>query len=534
MTTRKILHIFRRDHRLTDNTALLSACDIKDVEIIPIFIFTHKQIRDNPLKSDRCVKFMCESLIDLNSQLEEKGSKLLIVYGDEFEILERIFSHNPDIYGVSFNIDYTEYALKRDQQIIDLIMKLRPINNTNSTTTSTTSTKSIATSKKQTIKVDIENVENRANRTINDLLSNLPENIIIREDYMINPVNTILTTGKKMYTKYTPYYRASLANALKHAPEPRGNNCRNFASGAILSRIVKNSRIGEISATPTNLSQFYQLPPTEKLLERGGRTRAREILTELRNWRNYDELRDQLTYNTTHLSPFNKFGCISCREVFHTMRDKLGPNCGLIAQMIWRDFFYNLSFNHPEIYRQSMNPKFAHINWPETAETRKRFNAWCQGHTGYPIVDACMREINQSGYMHNRGRLIVANFLSRLLQIDWRKGEHYFARNLYDYDPALNNFGWQICATVSGTESRPLNQTIFNPWLQSAKFDPDAEYIKKWIPELKDIPANKIHRWNEFGEDILKNNKNIKYLIPIVEYLDEKEKNLKLYKQSYK
>jgi deoxyribodipyrimidine photo-lyase len=293
--------------------------------------------------------------------------------------------------------------------------------------------------------------------------------------------------------------------------------------------VAKSSRIREISATDTNLSQFYELPAAENLLERGGRTRAREILASLRNWRDYNNMRDLLTYNTTHLSPFNKFGCISCREVFHAMHDKLGTSSDLIGQMIWRDFFYNLSFNHPEIYRQAMNPRYANIKWPENAETHRRFTAWCQARTGYPIVDACMREINTTGYMHNRGRLIVANFLSRLLQVDWRRGEHYFAKTLYDYDPAQNNFGWQICATVSGTESRPLNQTIFNPWLQSAKYDPDAEYIKKWLPELKDIPATKLHRWSEFGEDILKNDKTIKYILPIVNYTDEKEENLKLY-----
>jgi deoxyribodipyrimidine photo-lyase len=517
--TRKILHIFRRDHRLSDNTALLAACSQKDVEIIPIFIFTHAQIRDNPLKSTNCIQFMCESLTDLDGQLREKGSKLLIFYGDEFDILKRLLNANPDIYGVSFNMDYTQYSMERDQHIIDLVRKIRPV-------VPISGVGSGGGSGPANI-----NLRERSGKTSIELFAGLPENIIIREDIMMNPVNTVLTTGGKMYMKFTPYSRASLARDI---PEPTSNRYGNFLSARGISAVVGSPggflgkcvvEIGEFAA------RFYGNSPNPHLIERGGRTRALEILRNLGDWRGYNENRDMLTYKTTHLSPFNKFGCVSCREVFHAMKSKLGRGNGVISQMVWRDFFYNLSYNHPEIYKGAMNPKYVDIKWENDAG---RFRAWCEGRTGFPIVDACMRELNTTGYMHNRGRLIVANFLSRILQVDWRRGEHYFAKMLYDYDPAQNNFGWQICATVSGTESRPLNQTIMNPWIQSAKFDPDAEYIKKWMPELKDIPASKLHKWDIYGEAILKSDdSHIKYILPIVNYKNEKEDNLKMYKSSH-
>ena len=141
-----------------------------------------------------------------------------------------------------------------------------------------------------------------------------------------------------------------------------------------------------------------------------------------------------------------------------------------------------------------------------------------------------MRELNTTGYMHNRGRLIVSSFLCRMLSIDWKEGERYFAQKLYDYDPAQNNFGWQVSgANSSGTTSRPLEQTILNPWRQSIQFDKEGIYIKKWCPELENVKASHLHKWDEYAKDYIA--KGVKYLEPIIDYNVEKEKNLKLYKK---
>ena len=227
------------------------------------------------------------------------------------------------------------------------------------------------------------------------------------------------------------------------------------------------------------------------------------------------------------------------------MKDKLGTSSGIIRQLYWRDFYYNLSVLHPEIYRKighplgsgALNPKFAKIKWDLTYEgsgsgssATEKFKAWCDGKTGFPVVDAAMRELNVTGYMHNRGRLIVSNFLIRLMHIDWKKGEHYFAKVLYDYDPAQNNLGWQTGAATILAISRPLAQTILNPWIQSANFDKAGIYIKKWLPELKDVEPAHLHKWNEHCDEWLL--QGVKYIKPILDYKIEKIKNLKLYNAS--
>ena len=269
------------------------------------------------------------------------------------------------------------------------------------------------------------------------------------------------------------------------------------------------------------IHKFYTYNPN--LPHKGGRTEGLAILAKLANWRDYDKMRNELDYETTRLSPFNKFGCISVREAYHAVKSKLGISSGIIGQYIWRDFFYTLSHHHPEIYRESLNAKYRGIKW---SANKGHFTAWKEGRTGYPIVDACMAEINTTGYMHNRGRLIVSNFLVRMLHIDWREGERYFAQMLYDYDPAQNNFGWQISAFTSGTESRPVNQTIMNPWIQSHNFDSDASYIKKWLPQLKDVPAADLHNW---GAKYEKYKGKVDYPAPIVDYAKEKDVSLHAY-----
>ena len=141
-----------------------------------------------------------------------------------------------------------------------------------------------------------------------------------------------------------------------------------------------------------------------------------------------------------------------------------------------------------------------------------------------------MRELNTTGYMHNRGRLIVSSFLCRLMHVNWQDGERYFATRLVDYDPAQNNFGWQVSgANSSGTTSRPLEQTILNPWLQSTQFDHDGQYIKKWCPELTTVPAADLHKWDQRHQNWI--SQGINYPAPILDYKTERENNLKMYRR---
>jgi deoxyribodipyrimidine photo-lyase len=172
-----------------------------------------------------------------------------------------------------------------------------------------------------------------------------------------------------------------------------------------------------------------------------------------------------------------------------------------------------------------MKPAYSKIKWHKNASW---FNAWTNGTTGFPVVDACMRQLNTTGYMHNRGRLIVASFLVKTLLINWKEGEKYFATKLVDYDPASNNGNWQWISS-SGVDSQPYFR-IFNPWSQSENFDPDAIYIKKWVPELADVPAKDIHQWFHSWKDY---KDSVKYYKPICEYEIQKERALKMYREIY-
>jgi deoxyribodipyrimidine photo-lyase len=335
-------------------------------------------------------------------------------------------------------------------------------------------------------------------------------------------------TGGHAYTKFTPFLRATLAHKIAHP------------DGAHVS--LANGGLDGVSEFSGALDGFYGGTKNTQLPEKGGRSQGKHILAGIGEWRKYSDKRDLLAYKTTHLSPFNKFGCVSIREVYWAIHEKLGASgADLIRQLVWRDFYYNLSASHPYIYTKgAMNPRWqgTDIKWRKGAEATKLFKAWVQGRTGVPVVDACMREIATTGYMHNRGRLIAANYLCRILGVDWRRGEKYFACVLYDYDPAQNSFGWQVNAAVSGTESRPLSQTILNPWIQSAKYDPDCEYIKKWLPEMASVPARHIHRWDKYGSGyhtIAESDPKIKKELgkypraPLIDYDEGKRANLKAY-----
>jgi deoxyribodipyrimidine photo-lyase len=463
----KCIHIFRRDYRIIDNTSLIKASKEYD-EIIPIFIFTYNQIRDNSLKSNICVKFLVESLYDLNNFLKMHKSRLRIYYGDEFKIIENLIKNNEDIKCLSFNLDYTPYAKSRDIKIINIAKKY--------------------------------NI-----------------NIISQDDYCIYPIGTITTGSGKPYTKFTPFYNKCLT---LNPRLPNKTRITNF----IYNKVKLEGQ--EEYTAPIESMYDYDIIKNIKSPEKGGRVEGLKILKDIKKgeWKDYNDCRDLLIYNTTHLSPYNKFGCLSIREVYYYIKESSGINSGLLRQLIWRDFYYNLGNVNPQIFKGAMSKKFDNIKW-DTNSTG--WDAWVRGRTGYPIVDACISEILNTGYMHNRGRLITSNFLVRILHQDWRHGEHWFAQHLYDYDPIQNNFGWEINAAVSGTESRPISQTILNPWIQSKKYDPNAEYIKKWIPRLKDVKPEHLHKWNLHHSKY--DLKELDYLEPIVDYNKEKEKNIKLY-----
>jgi len=221
------------------------------------------------------------------------------------------------------------------------------------------------------------------------------------------------------------------------------------------------------------------------------RDEALQILK--RKFSDYENTRSIPSIETTHLSKYIKFGVVSMREVYHAY----SKNKDLLRQVIWHDFYASLmNFLPEEDTIGGGNFQHKKIVWKKS-ETK--FQKWCEGKTGVPLIDAGMRQMNETGWMHNRVRLITSNYLAMVLGLDWKKGEKYFAQKLVDYDVASNNLNWQMSAQV-GTDRNPFVR-IYNPYIQSKKYDKDCIYIKKWVPELKNVPPKQIHNWNEMYDE---------------------------------
>ena len=328
------------------------------------------------------------------------------------------------------------------------------------------------------------------------------------QDYYLHPPGTILNGAGNTYQKFTPFYNESIKHKVTEPSSSRkihfAKTYKDLSNKISLSSAMKKF-VGDVN---------------EDILVRGGRPNALEQLKKAsKNIKNYPETRNDLALSTSELSAYIKFGCVSIREVYKTFKSKTD----FIRQLYWRDFYANVLFAFPYVLGSSMKLKYNKINWKHNT---RWFNKWCAGETGFPIVDAGMRQMNQSGYMHNRARLIVASFLIKTLLISWEKGEKYFAQSLVDYDVASNNGNWQWTAS-SGADSQPYFR-IFNPWRQAAEYDPNCEYIKKWIPELKDVPVKDIMDWkNKYSYY-----KDINYPKPICDYEEQRDKALEMYKEA--
>lgn len=318
---------------------------------------------------------------------------------------------------------------------------------------------------------------------------------------------TVLNGSGEYFKVFTPFYKKAL---LQSVAEPKKK----------LPKAVfhKPKKAYQIQQTIKQARVDF----TKHLIIPGGRKAGQIILKKLDVYQEYQKQRNFPSLKkTTHLSAHNKFGTLSIREVFWAMQKKLGLGHGLTRQLFWRDFFYHVAVSTPQVFGQEFQKKYQKLPW---SHNKKQFNLWCKGHTGFPIVDAGMRELNETGYMNNRARMIVASFLTKDLRIDWRWGEKYFAQQLIDYDPCVNNGSWQWAAST-GCDAQPYFR-IFNPWSQQKRFDKDCEYIKKWIPELRDLSANEIHDL-EKQPSLLASN----YPKQMVHHKEEREKTLEWFKK---
>lgn len=267
----------------------------------------------------------------------------------------------------------------------------------------------------------------------------------------------LLKDDGTFYKVFTPFFKRALTFQPKLI---RRNNYHNFTN---------------ISSDNIGLADSLLKKRNTHLAVRGGRKNALNILKN--NFSDYFDFRNYPSQKkTTMLSAYVKFGCVSPREI----HDRFFSNHELLREFFWRDFLIHLAFHCPYVFGKEFKIKFQSMKWDYDME---RFLAWCNGVTGFPIVDAGMRQLNQTGFMHNRVRMIVASFLVKNLHIDWRWGEKYFAKKLVDYDPAVNNGNWQWAAST-GADAVPYFR-IFSPLSQQERFDKDFDYVSEWISELR-------------------------------------------------
>lgn len=456
MTPYKLaLHVFRRDLRLEDNTALIEALKQSE-KVIPCFIFDKRQVDDNAFKSMPCIQFMLHSLQELHDALTEKSGKLYFFYGIAEQVIQQLIETYP-IDAVFINRDYTPFSTQRDRRIEDICQR-----------------------------------HHIAFHCFADSLLHEPEEVF--------------KSNHEPYTIFTPFYnKASILSVAK----PRKNPYTHYYQGKIT---LENHEI---------FSQLSQKKNPQTALQ-GGRTESLALLKNIKKLADYKDIRNFPALNaTTHLSAHNKFGTLSIREFYHAVVHHFGKTHILINELFWRDFFTHITHHFPHVLGNAFQHKFTHIAWKNN---KKHFQAWCDGMTGFPIVDAGMRELNITGYMHNRVRMIVASFLVKDLHIDWQWGEKYFAKQLIDYDPAVNNGNWQWAAST-GCDAQPYFR-IFNPWRQQTTYDADCVYIKRWIPALLDLSAKTIHNW------YLSNHHKLDYPKPIIDHTTESAKSKTMYQDA--
>jgi len=326
-------------------------------------------------------------------------------------------------------------------------------------------------------------------------------------DLLLHEPDTVTKKDGSPYSIFSAFYKKAIALNIQKPVAQRHRswftkNIKNSESTAIFKKILpkKNKEIA-IS---------------------GGSNEGTAILKNLKKFNNYAHDRNYPSIDTTHLSAHLKFGTVSIRHAYQAIIKHLGSTHPLLRQLYWRDFFMHVAYHSPKVFGQPYKEKYTMLAW---SNDKKQFKAWCEGKTGFPIVDAGMRQLNATGFMHNRVRMIVASFLVKDLHINWLWGEKYFAQQLVDYDPAVNNGNWQWCAST-GCDAQPYFR-IFNPWLQQKKYDPECTYIKRWISELKHYDNKTIHTWYKKTSPITK-----EYPRPIIDHKKESALAKKLYRKA--
>lgn len=487
------IHWFRRDLRIPGNNNLRFNWKTSDQKVLGIFCFDSVFL-SRPDFSHNRFAFFINTLKELKKELQLQGGDLLVVDEQPHLAFPRLFeyfkSHNislPEL--ISFGKDYEPFARHRDENLTKIFNSYG-------------------------IKTYSE-----------------------RDHVLIEP-HEILKDDQSFYQIYSPYARRWFEKMATAEGQRRVAEQNNIS---LYYKRLKQNNLEQIFTI--KWSDFKNLPyvdslqkfesennqsVTIKIPEAGFKVAYERLLDFKDNVEMYKEKRDlPFIDGTSQLSMYQKNGSLVSSQILSTLKlqskqwTTKDNSTQYVKEIAWREFYYSIMYHKPESEKQAFLPQYINLKWENN---KNHFERWCAGQTGFPIVDAGMRQLNQTGWMHNRVRMIVASFLVKDLLIDWRWGENYFMKMLLDGDLAPNNGGWQWAAST-GCDPQPYFR-IFNPWLQSEKFDPQAEYIKTYVPELKNIQAKMIHAPD--GE------RGSLYPEPMVDHSTQKVKALALFQGAAK
>lgn len=460
---RTIIHWFRRDLRLTDNTALNAALET-GASVVPAFILSDWKGSHHWTGPHR-QEFLCHSLESLDGNLRRAGSMLVLRSGDPV------------------------------QRLVELVREAR--------------------AEVVTCNRDPDPHGREVEKRLTEALRGAGAELRTFQDHALHEREEVLTNGGTPFRVFTPY-----ARAWRQLPKPEpGKRPRRIRSPDNL-RTEGLPDLGH-----WRLARSGQILPGG---ERAARDRMQAFLRE--GIFDYGKRRDQLgTEATSRLSQDLRWGLLSIRELHARCREAeseaRGPArqsvASFVNELAWREFYFQILWHYPEVLEEEFNEKHRGLHWPGRKEDLER---WKAGETGFPVVDAAMRQLAETGFMHNRARMITAMFLTKDLHLDWREGERYFMQQLTDGEIASNNGGWQWSAGT-GADAAPYFR-IQNPWTQTKRFDPDGTYIRRWIPELQGLPAEKFFQPPADGRPLAPG-----YPAPIVDHQTERQRTLALYRR---
>jgi deoxyribodipyrimidine photo-lyase len=433
MTANVCVFVFRRDFRVVDNTAFFHAveyCKQHNACLWPVFVFNDQQIspEKNAYYSERCFRFMMHALYNLNEhELNGQLDFLKNNRGDSDDLsflMDVLSQRDPNLRltAVFFNKDLTPYAKRRDRRMI-------------------------RTAHKRSIHVGTF------------------------EDYTIYPVNTILNKSGTPYLVFTSFYNTLLKRKIPVSSFPKPSRLQSLLLRKKKPLFIEDPRLRALLISNPQVTRAHAL----------------RVLRDKKTFAKYKDERNcmGLERATTLLGPYLKFGLISTREAVRSFVASYGATHELVKQLYWREFYYITHDAFPKMLggqvgatNQDFNPNIlSNKSWDR--RTSSKFRKWATGNTGAELVDAAMRQLNTTGYMHNRGRMVTASYLIKNLNIDWRDGERYFATQLVDYDPCQNNSGWQW-SSGGGVSANPWYRK-FNPDIQASKYDPTGAYRRRYL-----------------------------------------------------